>query len=353
MRRLKAVLGLLFLMITGVFFTPVICHAEGKVNLVPVEGKDVKDGVYPIEVESSSSMFRIVEAQLTVKEGEMTATLTMSGTGYLKVYMGTAKEALAAGEEGAIPYVENEEGAHTYTVPVERLNQEISCAAYSKKKEKWYDRELVFLAETLPEEALLIELPQAEAGTEETKAVSDETAGENPTEAGQGPTAEVNQKPSATNQTNPAASQANPELSPVTLPVEDGEYSMEISFTGGTGRAAVLSPVKVRVEGGKAVAVLEWNSPNYEYMVVNGTTYQPVNTEGNSVFEIPVPALDQEIPVIGYTVAMSQPHEVEYQLTFHQDTLKQEKNSDGLIWVIVLVAAVFVVGVFFYGKKRK
>ena len=70
------------------------------------------------------------------------------------------------------------------------------------------------------------------------------------------------------------------------------------------------------------VAKIEWSSSNYDYMLVNGEKYLPVNTEGNSVFEIPVAALDAELDVIGDTVAMSTPHEVEYTLTFHSDTMQ-------------------------------
>ena len=46
------------------------------------------------------------------------------------------------------------------------------------------------------------------------------------------------------------------------------------------------------------MATLEWSSPNYDYMVVDGEKYLPVNTEGNSVFQIPVEAFDQDIAVI-------------------------------------------------------
>ena len=38
------------------------------------------------------------------------------------------------------------------------------CAAYSKKKHKWYDRDIVFLASSLPEDSLMIELSD-EGGT--------------------------------------------------------------------------------------------------------------------------------------------------------------------------------------------
>lgn len=98
---------------------------------------------------------------------------------------------------------------------------------------------------------------------------------------------------------------------------QDGTYQMEVELLGGSGRASVTSPAKVEIKDGKAVATLEWSSPNYDYMVVDGEKYLPVNIEGNSVFQIPVEAFDQDIAVIADTVAMSAPHEIEYTLNFH------------------------------------
>ena len=122
------------------------------------------------------------------------------------------------------------------------------------------------------------------------------------------------------------------------LEFQDGTYQMEVELLGGSGRASVTSPAKVEIKDGKAVATLEWSSPNYDYMVVDGEKYLPVNTEGNSVFQIPVEAFDQDIVVIADTVAMSTPHEIEYTLNFHAgengqnaakaDTTGQE-DSDG------------------------
>ena len=119
---------------------------------------------------------------------------------------------------------------------------------------------------------------------------------------------------------------------------QDGTYQMEVELLGGSGRASVTSPAKVEIKDGKAVATLEWSSPNYDYMVVDGEKYLPVNTEGNSVFQIPVEAFDQDIAVIADTVAMSTPHEIEYTLNFHAgengqnaakaDTIEQE-DADG------------------------
>ena len=59
---------------------------------------------------------------------------------------------------------------------------------------------------------------------------------------------------------------------------------MDITFAGGSGKAVILSPVTVVVTDGKATATVQWNSPNYDYMIVNGEKYLPVNTDGDSVF---------------------------------------------------------------------
>ena len=44
--------------------------------------------------------------------------------------------------------------------------------------------------------------------------------------------------------------------------------------------------------------------------------YDPVNTEGNSVFELPLTAFDTPVAVQADTTAMSQPYLIDYTLTF-------------------------------------
>ena len=111
--------------------------------------KALQDGIYSIEVKSSSSMFRIIDAQLTISGGEMTAVLTLSGTGYEKLYMGTGEKALQDSDDKCVYFVENAEGKYTYEVPVAALDQDIDCAAWSIRKQKWYDRVLSFDSSTL------------------------------------------------------------------------------------------------------------------------------------------------------------------------------------------------------------
>jgi hypothetical protein len=123
----------------------------------PIYAGQIKEGTYAINVLSSSSMFRVVDAQLTVADGAMTCIMTMSGKGYGKLYMGTGEEALADTEDHMIPSVINADGAVTFEVPVEALDMDIDCAAWSIRKESWYDRVLVFQSAQIPAEAIISE----------------------------------------------------------------------------------------------------------------------------------------------------------------------------------------------------
>ena len=109
--------------------------------------------------------------------------------------------------------------------------------------------------------------------------------------------------------------------------ISDGEYTASVSLTGGSGKAYIESPCKVTVSNKKAEADIIWSSSNYDYMIVDGNTYYPVNTEGNSEFRIPV-ELDRDMSVQADTVAMSEPHLIDY--TLHFSLLKEgEAGSEG------------------------
>ena len=104
--------------------------------------------------------------------------------------------------------------------------------------------------------------------------------------------------------------------------IEDGEHTVEVTLEGGTGKASVTSPATIKVSGDSVTAVIEWSSPHYDYMIVEGEKYLPVNEDGNSVFEIPVLSFDKPMTVIADTTAMSEPHEIEYTLTFDSSSVK-------------------------------
>ena len=244
----------------------------GYEGMEAVYAESIKDGIYSITVDSSSPMFNITECELKVENGKMTAVITMGGTGYAYIFMGTSDEAENAAEDEYIGYSEDDTGKHSFTVPVEALNKEISCAAFSKKKEQWYDRLLVFRADSLPVDAYT-------SGTVKTAA---------------------------------------------DLGLEDGQYTADVILSGGSGRASVESPALITVTEGKVIAKIIWNSKNYDYMVVEGEKYLPLESEENSAFEIPVASFDFDLPVSADTTAMSTPHEIEYTLRFNSSGIEKK-----------------------------
>ena len=236
----------------------------GTKELVPVTADKLNDGEYEIKVDSSSSMFNIEECTLTVKDGKMNATMTMGGKGYLYLYMGTAQEAATKSESAYIPFTETKDARHAFEVPVEALDRETDCAAFSKKKEKWYDRVLVFRADSLKAAAF------RDGGQKGEK-----------------------------------------------ITLQDGEYKVKATLEGGSGKAAVLAKSPLTVKQGKATVTIEWSSKNYDYMIIGEEKYLNESApEENSTFTIPVEYLDGKIKIIADTTAMSTPHEIEYTLTF-------------------------------------
>ena len=240
-------------------------------GMVPVTADNLVDGVYSAQMNSSSSMFRITDCVLTVQNGEMLARMTMGGTSYLYVYPGSAEEAASAEEADYISFEEDEAGVHSFTIPVTALDQGFPCAAYSKNKELWYDRMLLVRADSLPADAFV---------------------------PGFFTTVE-------------------------SLGLADGEYTADVQLTGGSGKASIGSPARFVVTDGQAVAEIAWSSSNYDYMKVDGEQYLPVNTEGNSLFQIPLRFFDRPFGVLADTTAMSQPHEIAYSLRFDSGSILQ------------------------------
>lgn len=238
------------------------------------------DGVYTAEFSTDSSMFHVSEAcdgkgTLTVKDGVMTIHISLGSKKILNLYPGLAEDAakdgavLLAPTTDTVTYSDGmTEEVYGFDVPVPVIGEEFDLALIGTKG-KWYDHKVK------------VSDPVAE-GAADTFDLS---------------------------------------------AVEDGTYTIELTMEGGSGRASIQSPAQITVTDGAATATLEWSSPNYDYMLVNGEKYLPVNTEGNSVFEVPVEALDAPLTMIGDTVAMSTPHEVEYTVTFHSETLESAESG--------------------------
>ena len=241
---------------------------------------ELPDGVYTAEFHTDSSMFHVSEAcdgkgTLTVADGKMTIHISLGSKKIVNLYYGLAADAAKDGAELLQPTVDTvtysdgmSEEVYGFDVPVPALDEEFDVALIGTKK-KWYDHKVS------------VSNPQP---VEETG----ENNGQEGTQAA----------------------------------LEDGTYTAEVTLEGGSGRASIESPAQITVKDGAVTASIQWSSPNYDYMIVDGEKYLPVNTEGNSVFEILVSGFDQKIEVIADTTAMSKPHEIEYMLTFDSSTIK-------------------------------
>jgi len=146
------------------------------------------------------------------------------------------------------------------------------------------------------------------------------------------------------------------EAQPMKVDKSDGTYKIDVVLEGGSGRATITSPATLVVKEGHAYAQIEWSSSHYDYMKVGETMYEPINTDGNSVFEIPVTVMDEPMDVIADTTAMSVPHEIEYTLTFASDSItsgKQATAGQQILYLAVVVAAGVVVVILTKKKKSK
>ena len=236
----------------------------------------IADGTYVATFKTDNSMFHVNDAYLdkgilTVADGKMTIHVSLQSKKIVNLFPGTAEDAQKEGAKLLEPTTDTVTYPDGYTDEVYEFD-----LALLGTKGNWYDHKVI---------------------------VSDPVEGED-IGAKTGDSAE-----------NEAASVSELELS-------DGEHTTEVTLDGGTGKASVESPAVIRINGDECIAVITWSSPYYDYMIVDGQRYEPVNTDGNSVFEIPVPYFDKAVEVIADTTAMSEPHEIEYTLTFDSASVK-------------------------------
>lgn len=144
----------------------------------------------------------------------------------------------------------------------------------------------------------------------------------------------------------PAQILAAEELSGVKTDLTDGEYSIQVDLEGGSGKASVSSPTLMLVKDGRMYAELQWSSSNYDYMIVDGEKFLNESEEGrNSVFIVPITVLDDKMEVIADTLAMGAPHEINYTLTFYEDSIGSKGQlPQEAAKRVVAVALVIIVG---------
>lgn len=318
-------------------------------NPNPAPEVNVANGIYSMDVVSSSSMFKVVDCILTAKDGKMSAVLTLSGTGYGYLYMGTKEEAASADQSSWIPYQVNEEGKYTYTVPVEALDKEIAVAAYSIKKGIWYDRTLTFQSETMKKIADLNSTDSNNKGDSGNTGNNGNT-GNSGTTGGSNNTGNTGTNNSAfpggsvpgTNSgktdgndgkadnvskyesdTSGSTSHVN---SGTTL--KDGVYTPDrFTWSGGTGKVQITCN-KVTIQNGQAYATLVFSSDHYQYVKANGNKYYTTKGGGSATAVIPV-ALNQNNKIIGMTDKMSVAHEIEYTIFIYLAAANGGTSANG------------------------
>ena len=237
----------------------------------PAAEAALPDGVYTADFNTDSSMFHANEScdgkgTLTVADGQMTMHVSLQSKKIVNLYLGMAADAADHEADWLQPTTDTvtysdgtSEEVYGFDIPVAAVDTDFQLAILGTKG-TWYDH-TVSVANAEP---------------------ADETAAEAPA---------------------------------------DGSYTCAVTLEGGSGRATVESPAALTVADGAMTATIVWSSPNYDYMLIDGEKYLPINTEGNSTFEIPVAALDIALAVTADTVAMSTPHEIDYTLTFASATL--------------------------------
>ena len=237
----------------------------------PAAEAALPDGAYTADFNTDSSMFHANEScdgkgTLTVADGQMTMHVSLQSKKIVNLYLGMAADAADHEADWLQPTTDTvtysdgtSEEVYGFDIPVAAVDTDFQLAILGTKG-TWYDH-TVSVANAEP---------------------ADETAAEAPA---------------------------------------DGSYTCAVTLEGGSGRATVESPAALTVADGTLTATIVWSSPNYDYMLIDGEKYLPINTEGNSTFEIPVAALDTALAVTADTVAMSTPHEIDYTLTFDSATL--------------------------------
>ncbi len=285
MRKSRLLIIMLCAVLAGTLFVLTGC---GGTEQSPDPG--IADGTYVAKFTTDNSMFHVSEANqdlgiLTVSDGKMTIHVSLQSKKIVNLFPGTSEDAQKDGAELLEPTTDTvvysdgyEDEVYGFDIPVPALDEEFDIALIGTHG-NWYDHKVV---------------------------VSDPVPGDDIQ-------AVINGGTAATDGTGEGAAE---------LDLSDGEYRADVAMEGGTGKASIASPAVIKVSGSSYTAVIEWSSPHYDYMIVDGEKYLPVNEDGNSVFEIPVLFFDKPMDVIADTTAMSEPHEIEYTLTFDSSSVK-------------------------------
>lgn len=289
----------------------------------------IADGTYQVNAEAGGKMFRVTDCVMTVKNGQMTAAVTLSGQGYNRIYLGDVNNASDDEKNWILPDSLLAE-QYTFQIPVEKLDEVMTIAVHTTKSNKWDTRTLTFHSEGMTK---IADRNNGNASNGNNGSNGSLTPGGNNNNPGNGSNgnnqgnAENNNGNSGTtgnNTTNNGKpdqeskyeSDLNKSTARVnsTTGLKDGVYTPDsFSWSGGTGKVSITCS-KVTVTGGQAYATITFSSPHYQYVKANGNVYYPSAKTGSSTsFVIPV-ELNKNNSVVGMTTAMSTAHEIKYTI---------------------------------------
>ena len=289
----------------------------------------IADGTYQVNAEAGGKMFRVTDCVMTVKNGQMTAAVTLSGQGYNRIYLGDVNNASDDEKNWILPDSLLAE-QYTFRIPVEKLDEVMTIAVHTTKSNKWDTRTLTFHSEGMTK---IADSNNGNASNGNNGSNGSLTPGGNNNNPGNGSNgnnqgnAENNNGNSGTtgnNTTNNGKpdqeskyeSDLNKSTARVnsTTGLKDGVYTPDsFSWSGGTGKVSITCS-KVTVTGGQAYATITFSSPHYQYVKANGNVYYPSAKTGSSTsFVIPV-ELNKNNSVVGMTTAMSTAHEIKYTI---------------------------------------
>ena len=289
-----------------------------KTGDIPAEGTPA-DGIYSTSAVTGAAMFKVVGTKLPVKNGKMTALITLSGIGYDYLYMGTGADAANHTDQwikykGTATYTLDGETktGRTYEIPVAALDKPITVASHSESHKKWYDRTITFSSKDLKKIGDVSTGGNGNSGSTDngTTGGNGSTNGSNNTTGNT--TTKVDTKPDTESKYESDTSGSTKAVNSKTK-LKDGVYKPDkFSWSGGSGRVNITCD-KVTIKNGQALATIVFSSSAYQYVKANGKKYLPTHTGGKSIFVIPV-ELNKNNSIIGMTTKMSTAHEITYSI---------------------------------------
>lgn len=284
--------------------------------------KDATNQVYTVTTDPG--MFSVTEATLSKTAEGMKVKVTLKGTGYDALYLGSKEDAKKDdGKNWITPCETKGEGEnqqYVFEIPVSALNTSIPIATHGTKSKKWFNHTITFNFNTNTVDAGEDQSNSGDNGNNENNGGSNNN-GNNGNNSGSGNNGGNTNNSGSNNNygqngsdnkydsnTNGSTGRVN-----TSTKLADGVYSPDgFLWSGGTGKVGITCS-QIRISGGQAYATITFSSSHYQYVKANGSKYLPVSQGGSTTFEIPV-ELNKNNKIIGMTTAMSQAHEITYSI---------------------------------------